>query len=175
MSSENIGLIDPVEGLITASWNDPEGIMVEETAALLRLKFRARREGDLTTALQLVERPTPGEAYNYNQELWQVILQVIDDAGNPVLEGAPRLYQNYPNPFNSATAIGFAVPKRQEVQLTVHDFSGRLLYTHSATYDKGYHELQLQRRDLDASNLLYYTFKTGDFVATRKMVLTAIK
>lgn len=46
---------------------------------------------------------------------------------SPSVPAAVTLHQNHPNPFNPVTTIGFSIPERSDVTLSVHDVLGREL------------------------------------------------
>ncbi len=79
--------------------------------------------------------------------------------------------QNYPNPFNPATKISFAVPKAGNVELKVYDILGREV----ATLVNEVKQPGIYNVDFNASNfasgIYFYTMKSGDFTAVKKMVL----
>jgi len=81
------------------------------------------------------------------------------------------LYQNQPNPFAGKTTIGFYLPNAGEATLTITDVRGRVLKVFKGEYGRGMHQIQLDGEDLPAG-VLQYTLISGDFTATRKMVLT---
>ena len=62
------------------------------------------------------------------------------------------------------------MPSTEQVLLTVHDVSGRVLHTINRRLNKGYNEIQLNSRSL-GSGILYYTLQTPNYNATRKMVI----
>ena len=86
------------------------------------------------------------------------------------------LYQNYPNPFNPATKIGFDIPFRTHVSITVYDVLGRKLKTivdeekmegrYSVTWDgindAGY---------AVAGGVYFCRIEAGVYVQVRKMML----
>ena len=88
-----------------------------------------------------------------------------------VIPNAYSLEQNYPNPFNPSTTIRFSIPEAGMVNLTVYNLLGEkvgeilnqelVTNTYEITYD--------------ASNLssgvYFYTIRTNDYVATKKMLL----
>ena len=81
------------------------------------------------------------------------------------------LYQNYPNPFNPITTITFQIPKASFVTLKVYDVLGIEIATLvNEELEAGKYEIDFIVRDL-SSGIYFYTFRSGSFVKTKKMVL----
>jgi len=84
------------------------------------------------------------------------------------------LRQNYPNPFNAGTMISFDLPKASDVRLEVLNVAGQLVYEVNRHYAAGSHQIGWDGttggRNV-ASGVYYYRIQTGEFTATRKMVL----
>ncbi len=86
------------------------------------------------------------------------------------------LGQNYPNPFNPMTTIWFRVPERARVMLSIYNVGGaRVMTLVDEFVGRGY-----QRRVWDgcdangdrvAPGTYFYRMESGDFAATKKMVL----
>ena len=94
-----------------------------------------------------------------------------------------HLEQNYPNPFNPNTKIVFTIPsnlpdgktgvKREtsNVTLKVYDILGKEVATLvNEELEAGKYEIDFIVRDL-SSGIYFYTFRSGSFVKTKKMVL----
>jgi hypothetical protein len=83
-----------------------------------------------------------------------------------------KLQQNYPNPFNPSTNIRFSLPTASNVALKVFNTAGQEV----ATLVEGYREAGNYEHSFDASQLAsgvyYYRLKAGNFIETRKMILT---
>jgi hypothetical protein len=87
-----------------------------------------------------------------------------------------ELAQNYPNPFNPTTEITFALPKAGLVMLEVYDLTGRVVATLvNQDLPAGTHKVMWNARNGNgqslASGVYLYRIASGEFVATRKMVL----
>jgi hypothetical protein len=90
------------------------------------------------------------------------------------------LYQNYPNPFNPVTKIKFDIaghppypPSKGEkmVTLKVYDILGKEIQTLvNEQLQPGSYEVTFDRSNLP-SGVYFYQLKTGDFVATKKLIL----
>ena len=106
------------------------------------------------------------EAYNKSGETNKVGL-----AFNNGVVSRFELYQNQPNPFSGSTSIGFNMPEQGSARLTITDVSGRVLKIVSAEYGKGYNQLNIEKADLGAAGIIYYTLETSSETATRKMIL----
>ncbi len=93
--------------------------------------------------------------------------------------GAPKgfaLDQNYPNPFNPTTTIRFSIPTAQNVTVTIHDATGKLVYTLvNGHYQAGTYSAKWNATLGEAipaqSGVYFYRISAGDFTATRKMML----
>ncbi|NNF33030.1 MAG: T9SS type A sorting domain-containing protein, partial [Saprospiraceae bacterium] len=86
-------------------------------------------------------------------------------------EATFSLDQNEPNPFDEVTVIGFRLPESGNATLTVYDVSGRVITNVRGNYAQGYNEIKLKKEDLNATGVLYYTLKSGDYNATKKMII----
>ena len=92
-----------------------------------------------------------------------------------------QLLANYPNPFNPETWIPYQLAKETEVTLQIYSVNGALIRTLAlgpqpagvyqtrsrAAYWNGRNEWG----ESVASGVYFYTLKTGDFTATRKLLI----
>jgi hypothetical protein len=170
LSRANFSTIDRERGLMTTSWNEENTVLTIDKGTVCTMTFRAIRSGDLYTALDLNSDPTVAEAYNYNSDPMQVLLQFVDEGGSSVNSSDFHLYQNHPNPFQGYTSIGFVMPKRANATLSIYDLTGKMIYQHRGDFNKGYNELELSSAVLPAHGLYYYRLESDEFSATRKMI-----
>lgn len=106
------------------------------------------------------------EAYNFADERLPIQLRY-----NETEIQAPNfeLYQNVPNPFQESTLIRFYLPETSEGRVLVFDAAGRLLKDIKGDFVQGVNQIELRDEELP-SGVLYYTFRSGKYSATRKMV-----
>src|SRR3972149_1817235 len=80
-----------------------------------------------------------------------------------------KLEQNYPNPFNPGTTIGFGVPVKSFVRLTIYDVLGR----HLATLVEGELAAGPYQKYWNASGLpsgvYIYRMEAGAFTESKKL------
>jgi hypothetical protein len=90
-------------------------------------------------------------------------------------EGTPDNYalqQNYPNPFNPSTIIKFSVPELSFVRIKVFNMLGQeIADLVNEELQQGNYEVKLDAANLP-SGVYFYRLEAGNFVQTRKMVLT---
>ncbi len=82
-----------------------------------------------------------------------------------------KLYQNYPNPFNPNTTISYEIPAPAHVTINVYDTIGRKVAT-IVNEEKaaGKYQVNFDAGDL-SSGVYFFRIKSGNFVATKGMVL----
>ena len=79
------------------------------------------------------------------------------------------LYQNTPNPFKGETRIAFELPTEAAATITIKDMNGNVVSVINGDYAKGYNSVSVE--GLSTTGVMYYTLKSGDFTATKKMIL----
>lgn len=167
----NLGTADLKAGLLNTSWDSKGEEIPDGRRQLFSVRFKALRAADLATALSIKEAPTPSEAYNQAGELMQVLLKV-NESTTQKGEGI-HLYQNYPNPFIGETNIAFSLPKTQDAHIRIFDAAGRLVFKHSAKFERGYNELKVPKQTLPGLGVYYYQLSTDSFTGSKRMIYTA--
>jgi hypothetical protein len=105
-----------------------------------------------------------------------IYAQHISDAAGvgdhtSVVPSVYSLAQNYPNPFNPTTQISFALKKAGMTTVKVYDLLGREVTTLvDRTVQAGEHSVTFDATRL-ASGIYFYRIESGNFTATKKMVL----
>ena len=94
---------------------------------------------------------------------------------------ASALLPNYPNPFNPETWIPYHLSKAAEVTLTIYDVRGSVVrelvlgHQPAGVYESrgraAYWDGRNTAGEKVASGLYFYTLTTGDFTATRKLLI----
>ncbi|MEM9921326.1 MAG: T9SS type A sorting domain-containing protein [Bacteroidota bacterium] len=164
LSDANFGTKLLHKGVLTSSWNDRVG--VDHEGAVFQIHLRAKRDGRLSDVLRIGSDYTAAEAYKSSAELLNVDLVFVSDNRD-----AFTLLQNIPNPFKDETVIGFVLPKAGAASVTIYDASGKILRLIEGTYRKGYNELGINRSELNSAGVLYYTLKTAENSASKKMII----
>jgi hypothetical protein len=98
-------------------------------------------------------------------------------SGASVLPETYALLPTYPNPFNPEVHITYHLPMHEEVLLEVYGLTGQLvrILVRSAV-STGEHTVDWDGRDEEGrpvgSGIYLVRLRAGDFVGTRRMVLT---
>lgn len=157
------------EGKITATWALSNPIeTADEKSNMFQIRLQARKDVQLSRALEVTSDLTKAEAYNSELERLNVNLVFSTPIAEHDLTGF-ELYQNRPNPFQQETTISFHLPQAEMTYLRVYDVSGKVIYQAPYDLDKGYNEINLDKNDLPTNGVLYYQIKTANYTATRKM------
>ncbi len=174
--------IEPAEGISAdhfAHFPDKKAITaaVDVPASagqpVFTLHLRAKSAGQLSQMLRLSNSITRAEAYPDARigERFDIGLR-FRNGNESTVSGLPfELYQNTPNPWVNKTQIGFYLPEATEATLAIHDEIGRLVFTQTATYARGYNSVFIERALLGSGNAFSYTLHTPFGSATRKMIL----
>ena len=104
------------------------------------------------------------------------ILGVENRGGDNVVREF-KLEQNYPNPFskgegnNPSTVINFSIPRTANVLINVYNILGQKVTTLvNKRLGPGNYKTKFNGKNL-SSGIYFYTMQSGDFTATKKMIL----
>ncbi len=157
----------------TASWDDP--LYINETADVYtgtptNVQWIPSAASDYGAAW--IAGPTPTTAW------FDVVVPVgIGDPSNDQILDQFHLTQNYPNPFNPSTTIRFYVPQKDQITLDIYNNLGQRVrrLVDEVSYLPGSHSVVWDGRtdsgEIASSGIYFYKMESGDFRATRKMLL----
>ncbi|MCK6690896.1 MAG: hypothetical protein L6Q97_02210 [Thermoanaerobaculia bacterium] len=172
MTTGNFGIFNDQHALTTSFDNDPEASGQGEFA----VTFRANKNGQISKMLTVSSRITKAEAYrndamtNDAMTPMSIALRFNGQDGTVIAAQGFELYQNQPNPWLHRTQIGFYLPAASEATLTVFDETGRLLFTQTGDFAKGYNAISLERSLINTAGVLYYKLETATDSAVKKMI-----
>ncbi len=135
-------------------------------------------DGNDNLILELGTTKTPFTEWENSDRtvfVYESILAVkVDDTPLP---GDFALLQNHPNPFNPTTTIRYSLARPQLVHIEVYNILGQLVSTlENSEQGAGVYETTWNGKNANgqevASGVYFYRLKAGDFVQTRKMVLS---
>ncbi|MFH1686767.1 MAG: FG-GAP-like repeat-containing protein [bacterium] len=75
-----------------------------------------------------------------------------------------------PNPFNPVTTMSFSLSTATQYRLTVYNIAGQVVRSFEGVGQAGFNQVTWDASN-NASGVYFYRLQTGDFVATKKMVL----
>ena len=158
--------INVVNSNVVFSWNNANGVNVNDGEVLFTLTLKANANTRLSSVLNLNDNVARTEAYTGSDlEINNINLEYRNSAVSYAL------YQNEPNPFTEETVIGFDLPEAGTYTMTVYDVTGKELVVRTAEGTAGYNTVKLSKKDLNVSGVLYYRLESGDYTATKKMIV----
>lgn len=164
----NIGFSRLSDGLISISWNNPEGIALYANEVLFDINFTSLGNGEIADKLKLNSKAIEAEMYDDNLETYAIDFIV---EGRDVSSSEFVLYQNTPNPFGVSTVITFELPESLSGSLTVFDVTGKVVTRVQKNFEKGFNQISLDRNQLGASGVMYYQLEAGEYFASKKMIM----
>ena len=165
MSTANINTGLTGKGLIPMVWFKENAVDIVDNTPLFVLKFKALKDGDIESSVELSSSVTKTEAYNSAYEVMDINLTFRDE------KAGFELWQNNPNPFTYDTEIAFNTDNADKYTLSIYDLNGKLILEKTGSAQKGFNKVDISKSDLNTTGILYYTLSTSDYTATRKMVV----
>ena len=168
LTADNFGQRFMQKGMITSSWNRPDGFTLEAGSPLYELTIEAKNDMLISELLSLNSVITPVQAYDSEGRILDIELRKREAT---VVTERLVLSQNNPNPWSEETIISFTLPADMTAQLIVYDLSGKLLVDHKADYKAGKQEYRLDKTMFSSAGVYFYELITENDHLIKKMVL----
>ena len=157
--------VNVVNGALLFSWSEANEMSASDGEVLFTMKFKANASGSLQTSMSMSDEILRREAYvGGDLEVENVELNFRGAQVN-------ALYQNEPNPFAEVTVVGFDLAEGGRYTLKVYDVTGKTLIVREGEGKAGYNSETFTRKELGAKGVLYYRLESGDYTATKKMIV----
>ena len=167
MSDANVGVLN--SDLVTVSYSNGTATTAGSAEGVFTATFVATKDGNIANMIDVTSKVTQAEAYiGEVLEVRDVTITTREDI--TVVESA-ELFQNEPNPFNGVTTISFNLVEKADATITITDVTGKSIITKSVDGVKGYNSVTISSSVLGVSGFYFYTVESGEFTATKKMML----
>jgi hypothetical protein len=154
-------------GNVTMSWTSVNGTTAAAGDVLFTIKAKATANVNIESAVAITSSLTAAEAY-VGGDLQTANVELEVRGG---VKSGYALGQNEPNPFKVETNITFSLPEAGQARFKVVDVTGKVLVNRVISAAKGENVITLRRADVAAAGVVYYQIESGDFTATKKMVI----
>ena len=166
-----VELLD-IEGLSPDEWQlqrnqiliskvEANGRQIGKGTPLFNLVFKAKQYGTIGEILKSSNSSLANELYITDQEIPLTIQYTQAAKQNEV-------GFNFPNPFSSTTYLPLTLASSNEVQLSVYNFQGQVIFQQSHVLSSGQHQLPISIPFLTDGMYLYEVF-VGEEVFSGKM------
>ena len=151
------------KGVISTLWY---GVEAPGSPRIYTMQVRALRDGRTTQAIELADAQRSMAYKSGIADPVPLRLEFVDPAeistGLVHNLAAMQVGQNYPNPFSEETTIPVELPSATELQISLFDMSGRLLWSDELDGVEGWQEIRIQS-PLLAGNGLVLCRVTSEF------------
>ena len=156
MTSDDYAVHDNSISMIWTEDYIKDGHTFEEWEVLYSLVLRSTIDQSVSESISINSDITESLAYTSLEERLD-----LNGEHRETSDGDLILYQNTPNPFRGDTQIKFYNPKADQIEVTIFDALGRLVYKNSGQYLRGEHTISIEREDLQgASGVLTYRIES---------------
>jgi Secretion system C-terminal sorting domain len=164
MSTSNVATL--ANGAVTVSYANGQAVNAGANDVLFTLVVKANTSTSVANMLSINSNVLSAESYVGDLQVGKVSLNVRTA---PV--AGIELFQNEPNPFKDFTNVNFDMPSAAAVTITVTDVTGKLLAVKNVDAVRGANTVKINRSDVGATGIMFYTLTSGDFTATKKMII----
>jgi len=165
INENNIGVLN--NDMVTFSYSSVSGVNADKDDILFTIFVKAENVTDITELIAISSDITKAEYYKGSElKIGNVGLHL-----KSVPVTAIELFQNEPNPFRGQTTVTFEMPHSAKATLSVHDVTGKIVAIRNIDAHKGMNSEIFTKEQLGASGVLYYTLVSGEFTATKKMII----
>jgi hypothetical protein len=150
------------------SWSSDQATNVSDNEVLFTIELKALKSGMVSKMINVGSDITRSESYA-GADLSTNRLDLTFNSKSVVTGFA--LNQNEPNPFKTTTVVSFNMPSAAKTTITLTDVTGKVVNVKHIDAVKGMNKVEYNRNDIPVSGVVYYTVTSGEFTATKAMMV----
>jgi hypothetical protein len=166
IDADNYGM--PSDNIITFSWSSDKAVSVAGDDVLFTITIKAQKNGWLLDQLVLGSSVTAAEAYVGETD--QLVKPVLRASNSTTANDLFVVRQNEPNPFKQSTSIGYFLPEKGEVKLTITAIDGKVIMTRQWQAPQGNNIIELNSGDISVPGIYYYSIGYKGETITKALV-----
>lgn len=167
ITADQMNLTQVGEGIIKIAYTARQMEAFKKGDQLFTISFVANQGGNTASLISLDKTSMSAEVYDEDLEISELEVAVRNTYASEVIS----VSQNTPNPFTVTTTINIDMPNAAKGTLKVYDVTGRSLINNTYSLDKGRNSISINAAELQANGVLYYSFESGDYSTTKKMIV----
>lgn len=163
----NFNVASQNQGWITGSYHNDEVQIIDEDEILFTLTAKVKQKS-IDTRNNLVamsSRVTKNEAYRGLSEIVPVNITTQD------LNTIVSIESVHPNPWVESTKIEFVAGPQENLEWMFYDVNGKLIYSEKGISVGGIQTLDINRKKINTSGVVYVRLISDSSIADYKMVL----
>ncbi len=174
MTTNNFGVKQINKGILLCNWINPniESNLIE-AQTLFSIKLKAKRNTSLHSNIWIENGTLNNEVYLAKADKTIDLYQfewIFNQHSREFETDKTRLFQNAPNPFTETTQIKFFLPEQADVDLSIYDATGRIIWSLQRNFPQGENVINIQGTDLGNEGIYMCSLNTTFGNGTIKLV-----
>lgn len=147
-----------------------DGRIMPTNEVLFYITIRTYANSQVEKILSVSNQYLSAEAYNADLQSMDILLR---DRVNKTVIDQYELYQNVPNPFGDYSTITYSSPIQTDVNISVKDMNGRVIWSQLLHANKGKNEVVISKANMSIqAGVYFYTIEAQGFTQTKKMIIS---
>ncbi|MBK8954944.1 MAG: T9SS type A sorting domain-containing protein [Saprospiraceae bacterium] len=167
IGQEQLGWKYESNGYLLVSWNGESDVRINKGDVLFYLEYEQPLAAGDIDAIDINSDIISAELYNEHSEIVSWRIREGRDQTTKTFEcGEP-----IPNPFSQETRLQFFLGKPMEIQYSITDMNGSVIYKNKENYRGGQNALTIQRSLLSGPGVYFLKLEAGEYTKSMKLVM----
>ncbi len=164
LDANNYNLTKQSEGWIAISYEGSPQQAKEEEDVLFEIIYRMKTDKVNTEPFRMTSKVARSEAYVEGDQIIEVRMAYG-------VEESIQIVSVSPNPWIDRAVIEFYIPQAGKGDWEFYDVNGKVLHKLSDTYEAGFNTIEIGRKDIQASGIVYVRLITDQGLLKYKMIV----
>ncbi|MBK9223249.1 MAG: T9SS type A sorting domain-containing protein [Saprospiraceae bacterium] len=167
ISESNLGWSFVDKGYVLVSWNPEKDQLIQKGEILFYVETDQVILQGIENEMDLNSAVLNAEAYNENDEIVEISVRKDEN----ILQADVVFGEPVPNPFSQSTSLRFFLKERSDVQYTISDLNGKLIYQKRESYQEGQNTLIIKQDVFVGPGVYLLKMEAGEYTKSMKLVM----